>query len=486
MIQANRFVKLLFIISCLISAIAFAASAQLTGITVSNQDKKDRIVINLVGRTSYKYLISTNPNRLEIDFPDTQLSTQLDQISVANTSISEIRESHSSANILRLVFELNSAKQLTIVPINSTSSHPQLAFDLTDTKIISNTSNIPPTNHAMVSPKNSQTESAELVSRNNQISATNEEDIQQQLTAEIDASLLANKQTTAAIKAKESNSKSIGNIAKNFISSDTVQPSTTELESVINANTSKPVFTTKTKGKRDIIVVIDPGHGGKDPGTIGSVGIQEKNVVLEISKYLAQELDKESGFKAVLTRNSDYFIPLRQRLRIAREEHGDMFVAIHADAFINPYAGGSSVFALSAHGASSEAARWLAEKENYSELGGISLLDKSNLLRSVLIDLSQTATISASLQLGNNVLGQLSKIGKLHRGFVEQAPFMVLKSPDIPSLLVETGFLSNPSEEQRLHDPYYQRKIASAIAAGIRNYFIENPPPGTLVAAQRN
>lgn len=486
MIQANRFVKSLLIIFCLIPAFAFAASAQLTGITISNQNNKDRITFNLVGKANYNYFILTNPNRLVIDFPDSQLSMHLDQISIANTSISQIREGHPSANMLRLVFELNSAKKLTIVPINSTSSHPQLAFDLTDIKVASNTSIIPPTNHEMVNAKNNKMKSAELVSNDNEISANSEDDMQQQLAAEIDASLLPSKQTIAAIKNEASNSKTIVNTDQNLSSNNTVQRSTTELESIINANTAKPVIAAKNTGKqRDIIVVIDPGHGGKDPGTIGSVGIQEKNVVLEISKCLAQEIEKESGFKAVLTRNSDYFIPLRQRLRIAREERGDMFVAIHADAFINPYAGGSSVFALSAHGASSEAARWLAEKENYSELGGVSLLDKSNVLRSVLIDLSQTATISASLQLGNNVLRQLSKIGRLHRGFVEQAPFMVLKSPDIPSLLVETGFLSNPLEEQRLHDPYYQRKIASAIAAGIRNYFMENPPPGTLVATQR-
>ncbi|MEM1243627.1 MAG: N-acetylmuramoyl-L-alanine amidase [Pseudomonadota bacterium] len=238
--------------------------------------------------------------------------------------------------------------------------------------------------------------------------------------------------------------------------------------------------------KRDIIVVIDPGHGGKDPGATGPHGIHEKNVVLAISKDLQRKLNKVDGIHALLTRKGDYYISLRERLRIARKDKGDFFVAIHADAFYNRRARGASIFALSQRGATSEAARWLAEKENYSELGGIDLADKSYTLRSVLIDLSQTATIQQSLQVGGFVLRSLARVTALHHDGVEQARFVVLKSPDIPSLLIETGFLTNAQEEKRLSSPWYRERVAKAIARGIVSYFRIHPPPGTLFAYEKN
>ncbi len=250
----------------------------------------------------------------------------------------------------------------------------------------------------------------------------------------------------------------------------------------------KSALPLKSAGRRDIIVVIDPGHGGKDPGASGPRGTHEKRVVLDISRDLYHLLKKQPGMKPVMTRNSDQYISLRTRLRIARKDKADMFVAIHADAYKNRSAHGASVYALSQRGASSEAARWLAEKENYSELGGVdlnSLQDQGQMLRSVLIDLSQTATIAQSVEIGNSVLGQLSRVGKLHHNKVEQARFVVLKSPDIPSILVETGFISNPREERNLDNPKYRIKLAKAIFAGIKNYFMKNPPRGTLFAAMK-
>lgn len=247
-----------------------------------------------------------------------------------------------------------------------------------------------------------------------------------------------------------------------------------------------PTMSSSAIGHRKVVVVIDPGHGGKDPGAIGVRGTREKDVVLAISKNLANLLNSTPGYSGILTRDGDYFIELRQRMKLARKDKADMFIAVHADAFINNEASGSSVFALSAHGASSEAARWLAERENYSELGGVNLNqlnDKNNMLRSVLIDLSQNATIGASLQLGSALIHSLGQINKLHRGRVEQAPFMVLKSPDIPSVLVETGFLSNYQEEQNLRSPAYQQQVARAMYQGIMNYFQQNPPEGSYIAA---
>lgn len=233
--------------------------------------------------------------------------------------------------------------------------------------------------------------------------------------------------------------------------------------------------------KRKIVVVIDPGHGGKDPGAFGYHRTPEKAVVLAIAKKLKKKIDSQPNMHAVLTRDGDYFIDLRRRLDISRRYHPDLFVAIHADAFTNSQSHGASVFALSQTGATSEAARWLAEKENYSELAGVNLkgLDDTNgMVRSVLIDLSQTATISASLKMGKNVLQNLGAMTSLHNQKVEQARFVVLKSPDIPSILVETGFISNPIEEQRLASSQYQEQLSQAIYKGIYQYFKEYPPRG--------
>lgn len=237
---------------------------------------------------------------------------------------------------------------------------------------------------------------------------------------------------------------------------------------------------------RDVVVVIDPGHGGKDPGAIGVGRSAEKHVVLAIALKLKQLIDRQPGMRAVLTRSGDYYIGLRERMYIARKDNADIFVAIHADAFGNHNSNGASVFALSSSGATSEAARWLAEKENYSELGGVNLrgLDDSNgEIRTVLIDLSQTATIGASLQMGSRVLKNLDTITRLHNVRVEQARFMVLKSPDIPSILIETGFISNPREERNLTSPAYQSKLTQAIFNGIKAYFWDYPPHGTRLEA---
>jgi N-acetylmuramoyl-L-alanine amidase len=237
---------------------------------------------------------------------------------------------------------------------------------------------------------------------------------------------------------------------------------------------------------RNVIVVLDAGHGGKDSGARGPHRSQEKNVVLAITLKLKRLIDQQPGMHAVLTRSSDYYVGLRERMAIARKYNGDVFVAIHADAFHNPHSNGASVFALSQGGATSEAARWLAEKENYSELGGVNLgeLDDQNgVVRSVLIDLSQTATINSSLQMGERVLGQLGTFTRLHNSRVDQARFMVLKSPDIPSILVETGFISNPREEGNLTSPSYQTRLSQAIFQGIKSYFWENPPHGSRIEA---
>lgn len=228
---------------------------------------------------------------------------------------------------------------------------------------------------------------------------------------------------------------------------------------------------------RLITITLDPGHGGEDPGAVGRGGSYEKHVTLAVAKRLKAKIDAEPNMRAVLTRNTDYFVPLHVRVQKARRINSDLFVSIHADAFSRPDAHGSSVFALSESGASSSAARYLAQKENASDLiGGVNIDVKDPMLARTLLDLSQTATISDSLKLGKAVLGEIGGINSLHKASVEQAGFAVLKAPDIPSILIETAFISNPEEEKRLNDNAYQDKMAEAIISGIRKYFAKNPP----------
>lgn len=267
----------------------------------------------------------------------------------------------------------------------------------------------------------------------------------------------------------------------------------TPVTAAANAPAATPVptvvkSTPKAAGAagRDIIIAIDAGHGGNDPGSIGKTGTREKDVVLAIARKLKERIDREPGMRAVMTRDSDIYLAHRLRIKRARDQQADMFVSVHADSYTDRSVVGSSVYTLSPRGASDEAARWLAERENAADLvGGVSLEDKSDVLASVLLDLSQGASMSASLNAADKVMDELFHMGNVTRRGVKQAGFLVLKSPDIPSMLVETAFISNPTEEARLKNPQHQQRLAEAIHAGIRSYFYENPPPGSYVAQLR-
>ncbi|MEW6354455.1 MAG: N-acetylmuramoyl-L-alanine amidase [Pseudomonadota bacterium] len=259
----------------------------------------------------------------------------------------------------------------------------------------------------------------------------------------------------------------------------------------ISAASSKPASSGKSakpdpappEPAREIVIAIDAGHGGEDPGARGRHGTLEKDVVLAIARKLEKLVNKEPGMRAVMIRDGDYYVSLRNRINKARAQKADMFISIHADAFFTPDARGSSVYVLSERGATNEAARWLASRENAADLvGGVSLDDKDELLASVLLDLSQTATIEASLDVGANVLEALKQLGHVHKPRVEQAGFVVLKSPDIPSILVETAFISNPREEAKLRDARHQQTLAQAIMNGIYAYFTKHPLPGSILA----
>ena len=246
-----------------------------------------------------------------------------------------------------------------------------------------------------------------------------------------------------------------------------------------------PVITqADNKRPKDIIIAVDAGHGGDDPGATGPHGVREKDVTLKIARNLANLINQEYGMKAVLIREGDYFLSLRNRIGKAREHKADLFISIHADAFKDPRVRGSSVYILSNRGASSEAAKWLAERENAADLvGGVSLDDKDDVLASVLLDLSQTASLEASIGVADRVLSDLRKLGKTHKKYVQSAGFAVLKSPDIPSILVEMAYISNPEEEKNLKNAAYQTKLAKALLSGMKDYFRDYAPEGTLLAA---
>ena len=237
------------------------------------------------------------------------------------------------------------------------------------------------------------------------------------------------------------------------------------------------------ESRRDIVIAIDAGHGGKDPGAVGRNRTYEKNVVLAVSKRLADKINAEPGMRALLVRKGDNYIDHRERMEIARRNNADLFVSIHADAVSDRRASGASVYVLSLKGASDEAAKRLAQRENASDLvGGVSLADKDDVLASVLLDLSQNAALSASMDVGSDVIGELARMTKVHRRDVQHAGFLVLKSPDVPSILVETAFISNPGEEKKLRSASHQQKLANAVLNGIRAYFYANPPADSFIA----
>lgn len=260
----------------------------------------------------------------------------------------------------------------------------------------------------------------------------------------------------------------------------------------LRSRPSPAVQVVEPSSRRDIVIAIDAGHGGEDPGAIGANRIYEKDVVLDISRELARIINGTPGYRAELIRTGDYAIALRKRRDLARQKRADLFVSVHADAFKHTSANGASVFALNPHGrrATSETASYLAQRENEADLiggvGSVSLSDKDEVLAGMLLDLSMTATLSSSLEIGDHVLRSMGSVARLHKKQVEQADFAVLRSPDMPSLLVETGFISNPGEAKRLSTPAYRRDMAGKIFAGIQSYFNDMPPPGTYIASRKS
>jgi N-acetylmuramoyl-L-alanine amidase len=402
----------------LFSLVLFAAdqSIYLSGLLIQPSQTASRFTFILNEKTTGQVKYFSNPKRLEIEFKNTHKNFDMQNVSLGGGNVRAIDSKELGKNKLRFIFYVRSAAQwkLEFLPEEQGSG---VRLQLT---IITN---------EPLPPRSSSQPSSRLPSH-----APSQMPLQKSSPIFLPRPSQAPTQKSKVIK---SLTQSSSNLLKTFI------------------------------------VVIDAGHGGKDPGASGKNGAKEKNVVLTIAKRLANKLNALPHVHAVLTRNGDYFVPLRKRLKLAREKKAYLFVAIHADAYFEKDATGVSVYALSEHGATNEAARWLAQRENYSELGGVeldALTDRDPILRSVLVDLAQTTTMKDSVRLGNKVLNELQQVSSLHYQHVERAPFVVLKSPDIPSILVETGFITNPREENRLTNAAYQERLASALADGIDQY----------------
>ena len=443
----GRMQRWLFLFACFMGSVGFALpTLSVNDIQVKSVDANTTDVkFIFADKPSLHYFVLAKPSRFVLDIDQGQLQIPIHNSVLANTLIQSIRQGQQPNQVLRLVFDMRS----DVVASECIADSKTIVFELKSKNAPTVTSKTKVPAVATISQPN--VGSSPTISKSTTKTST--------------VAITQTSTTTVKVTPKS--------------------PAATAGKPNVSAAITEPIVVkTLPQGMRKVVVVIDAGHGGKDPGASGPRGSHEKDVVLSIPQDLYTDVNQTAGMRAVMTRSGDYYLTLRQRLQKARAAKADIFIAVHADAYQDPQSRGASVYALSVKGASSEAARWLAEKENYSELGGVNLNDKNDVLRSVLIDLSQTATISASLKLGGAVLGQLHQFTPLHHDSVEQARFVVLKSPDIPSILVETGFLSNSKEEVQLRNPQYQQKVAKAILQGAITYFYQQPPEGTWIAAK--
>lgn len=382
-----------------------------------------RVVFDLDQATSHTLQTLSNPSRIVIDIPNGIVTVNLQKLQFTNMPIKSIRSQPQANGDLRMVLDLSqdvNAKSFFLK--KAPPLDDRLVLDLIDTKPM-----------------------------------TEADDLE---------SLLGNTTNKPQVPATQQPATVVAN-----------KPVASVAAIAVNA-------TARPQGRRDLIIAIDAGHGGEDPGAIGASKIREKDVVLAIANKVKDNFNRQQGYKAILVRKGDYYVGLSQRRDIARKANADLFVSIHADAFTKPQANGGSVFALSSSGATSATAQFLADKENQSDLaGGVSLDNKDAVLSSVLVDLSMTYKMEASLDVGIGVLRKMANVTRLHNNRVEQAAFAVLKTPDIPSILVETGFISNHAEAKKLSTPAYQQKMADAVYQGIHEYFLRKAPEDSYIAS---
>jgi N-acetylmuramoyl-L-alanine amidase len=421
----------LWIVLALLLASPFARALELTAARLWPSPDYTRLTLEAKHPIAFKYFMLANPDRLVLDLTDTTLDAVLSELAAkvdpADPYVESVRIGLNRPGVVRLVLQLKTAVKPALFQLKPVAEYGnRLVLDLYPVHAPDRIAQLAVGKHA----------------DEHAPAATG--DTTQQAELEV-----AKPAPDAPVSSQPGSAPA----------------------------SSKPGDPAKAHKQRTVIVAIDAGHGGEDSGAHGATGTYEKNVTLSIARRVKAKLDQEATIRGVLIRDGDYFIPLAGRVSKARAANADLFVSIHADAFIRPEARGSSVFALSEHGATSAAARWLARKENDADLiGGVNVDVKDQYLKRTLIDLSQTATINDGLKLARSVLHEIGEINDLHKGEVEQAGFAVLKAPDIPSILVETAFISNPEEERRLNSDAYQNKLADAIVAGIKDYFATQPP----------
>ncbi|MFM9834879.1 MAG: N-acetylmuramoyl-L-alanine amidase [Methylophilaceae bacterium] len=435
MLAKSRLIKLLLIGVWLCASLNALAANVITAARVWPAQDYTRVTFEASSPLKYQLLVLKNPDRLVLDIEDVDLNIALkaltDKILSSDPYIKQVRAAKFKANVVRVVVDLKGEVKSNLFALLPAGDYKyRLVLDI----------------YPLQDPL-----MAMLENRDNP-------NVQPKPEVEPLPPIAGNTEEPEAMPPE--------------YKSPEITPQTTEK--------LPPLTTDKTlaskEGERIITIAIDPGHGGEDPGAHGANGTREKDLTLAIGKKLKALIDAEPNMRGILTRDADFFIPLHGRVVKARNMKADLFVSIHADAFTNQAARGSSVFALSERGATSASARYLAKKENESDLiGGVSLDNKDPVLARTLLDLSQAATINDSLKLGKAVLGQVGQVNSLHKGSVEQAAFAVLKSPDIPSILVETAFISNPEEERKLNSEEHQEKLAASILAGIKKYFAANP-----------
>ncbi|MEN5391996.1 N-acetylmuramoyl-L-alanine amidase [[Pseudomonas] hibiscicola] len=469
-----------------------------------------RAEISLVGSGGYKTLSLAGPNRLVVDFPDSSAVRNL-KMPAAQGVVTAVRTGQPVPGTFRVVFDLAES----VAPFR-----PQMQREGNESKLViewpgdgpavaasrpAATPAVPPqapANTPAPTPTPTPAESAQARTDAARATALLTAQVRQQASATAAAPATP---TPAPSTAPAQVAAAAGTVASSSPSSSpaailagqrtaavvTTPPATVPAPAPTPVEPPRPAMPSDASrirmqaGMRHLVVAIDPGHGGQDPGAIGPTGKREKDVTLAVARELARQVNATPGLKAYLTRDSDVFIPLPMRAQKARANKADIFISIHADAAENRSATGSSVYVLSTKGASSQRARWLADKENAADLvGGVRLQQTEGTLANVLLDLAQSGYMKASEDAAGHVLGGLKRIGNNHKPNIERANFAVLRTSDMPAMLVETAFISNPDEERRLTDPAYQRKIAGAVLDGVHTFFSRQPPPGTLYAAR--
>lgn len=481
----QKFLLGLALLSALVWNLAHAS--EISSLHLNAGATGTRAEIALDGATEFNVIRLAGPERLVVDLPGASLAKGVALPAGAGV-VKSVRSGHPVAGTTRIVFDLNQSITALQPRIEQGAGGPRLVVEWPGDGAAASAGTV-----ASAPSKATEPAQAPAPSPGEQTAASAA--ATSRLISELTAA-----PATATTKPATASVDPIGElIAASRVPTTVATGVPTRVDSA-NASTatatspaapaaSAPVKTLQQvmegRGMRPLIIAIDPGHGGQDPGALGQNGAREKDVVLAISKELARQVNATPGLKAYLTRDTDVFIPLNRRAVLARQAKADMFISIHADAAENRSADGSSVYVLSLKGASSQRARWLANKENASDLvGGVRLEQTSNTLASVLLDLTQSGHMKASEEAASEILEGLMQVGNIHKRQIERANFAVLRTSDMPAMLVETAFISNPEEERRLKDPAFQRKLAGAVLDGINTFFTRQPPPGTMYAAR--